>query len=99
MNYERLTLEELDLYRRKNEEYTKGGDPFGNFNRVSAIKKLYPKLDWATPIGTGLDYMLKQLDSALWMLSEGYEGELENIDSRLTDVHIYAKIARLLERK
>lgn len=98
MNYQELTKQELELYERKNKDYTKGGDPYGNFNRVSAIKRLYPKMDWASPIGTCLDYMLKQVDSAFWMLSQGYEGEIETVDNRLMDVHIYAKIARLLER-
>ena len=44
-------------------------------------------------------YMMKQLDAALWMMSEGYEGEVENTDTRLADVHVYAKIARLLGGK
>jgi len=39
---------------------------------------------------------MKQLDASLWMLNQGYEGEVENIDTRLQDVHIYAKICRLL---
>jgi hypothetical protein len=42
---------------------------------------------------------MKQLDAILWMLNQGYEGEIENIDTRLTDIHIYAKIARLLGDK
>lgn len=99
MNYEELTQQELTLYRKKNKDYTQGGDPFGNFNRVSKILSLYPKLELANPQVVAMVYMLKQLDAALWMLSEGYEGELENIDTRLTDVHVYAKIARLLGRE
>jgi hypothetical protein len=98
-SYEELTQKELELFNRKNKDYTKGGDSWGNFKRVSAIKRLYPKMDWASPRGTCLDYMLKQLDSAMWMMSEGYEGEVETIDTRLQDVHVYAKIMRLLGRE
>ena len=97
MDYEELTKQELELYRKKNEDYAKGGSPFGNFERVASILSLYPKLNLAQPRVVAMVYMLKQLDAALWMLSEGYEGEIENIDTRLTDVHVYAKLARLLK--
>ena len=95
-DYEQLTMEEINLYRAKNKDYTQGGDPFGNFKRVSSILSLYPKLRLANLQVVAMVYMLKQLDAALWMMSERYEGEVENIDTRLTDVHVYAKIARLL---
>jgi hypothetical protein len=96
MNYKELTQQELKLYESKNKDYTKGGDPFGNFKRVSCILSLYPDLNLADPQVVAMVYLMKQLDSVLWMLSEGYEGEVENIDTRLTGVHVYAKIARLL---
>ena len=96
MNFEDLTQKELELYNAKNRDYTKGGDTYGNFNRVAQILSLYPKLNLADPRVVCMVYLFKQLDSALWMMSEGYEGEMENIDGRLTDVHVYAKIARLL---
>jgi len=96
MNYEELTQKELELYRAKNKDYTKGGSPYGNFERVASILSLYPKLKLSDPRIVGMVYLMKQLDAALWMLSEGYEGEVENIDTRLTDVHVYAKIIRLL---
>jgi len=96
MNYEELTKEELKLYQRKNKDYTQGGDKYGNFKRVSCILSLYPKLSLSDPQVVAMVYLMKQLDAALWMLSEGYEGEVENIDTRLADVHVYAKIARLL---
>lgn len=99
MNYEELTQKELELYKAKNRDYTKGGRPFGNFERVAAILSQYPKLNLANPPVVAMVYLLKQLDAALWMMSEGYEGEVENIDTRLTDVHVYAKIARLLGDK
>jgi len=96
MNYKGLTEEELKLYLQKNKDYTQGGDEFGNFKRVSCILSLYPKLSLSDPQVIAMVYLMKQLDAALWMLSEGYEGEVENIDTRLTDVHVYAKIIRLL---
>ena len=95
-DYESLTLEELNLYRTKNEDYTKGGEVYGNFNRVSQIFLLYPNLRLSDPRVVCLAYLMKQLDSVLWMLNQGYEGKVENIDTRLQDVHIYAKICRLL---
>ena len=98
-DYEQLTQQELDLYRAKNKDYTQGGDPFGNFKRVSVIMMLYPKLKLSDPRVVAMVYLMKQLDAALWMLSEGYEGEVENIDTRLTDVGVYAKIIRLLGDK
>lgn len=99
VTYEDLTKEELDLYQSKNCDYAKGGDRYGNFNRVASIKKLYPGLPWDSPIGICLGYMLKQLDAAFWMLAQGYEGKIENVDKRLQDVHVYAKIARLVGRE
>jgi hypothetical protein len=99
MNYEELTLKELELYRAKNKDYTKGGSPFGNFERVSSILSLYPKLKLSNPQVVAMVYLMKQLDASLWMMSEGYEGTVENIDTRLTDVHVYSKIARLLGGK
>ena len=97
MDYEELTKKELELYRAKNKDYTKGGDTYGNFNRVSSILALYPKLKLSERRVVAAVYMLKQLDAALWMMSEGYEGKVENVDTRLMDVHIYTKIMRLLD--
>jgi len=95
-DYEQLTMEELTLYKQKNKDYTQGGSEYGNFERVSAIFSLYPNLKLSDPRVVCLTYMLKQLDATLWMLNQGYEGEVENIDTRLQDVTIYSKICRLL---
>jgi hypothetical protein len=95
-DFEQLTMEELNLYLAKNKDYTKGGSPYGNFERVSTILSLYPNLKLSDKRVVCITYLMKQLDAALWMLNQGYEGEVENIDSRLQDVHIYAKICRLL---
>ena len=43
-----------------------------------------------------LIYAFKQLDSTLWQLSQGYEGQVEGMDKRLEDVHVYVKLARIL---
>uniref|UniRef100_A0A6M3IF92 Uncharacterized protein n=1 Tax=viral metagenome TaxID=1070528 RepID=A0A6M3IF92_9ZZZZ len=95
-DYEQLTQQELELYQAKNKDYTNGGSPYGNFERVASILSLYPKLKLSDPRIVAMVYLMKQLDSCLWMLNEGYEGEVENIDTRLTDVHVYAKIIRLM---
>jgi hypothetical protein len=42
--------------------------------------------------------MMKQLDAVLHLLSEDRDGNVESIDERLRDVHVYAKLARLLLR-
>lgn len=97
-DFTQITVDELALHSAKNHDYARGGDPLGNFNRVATILALYPNLKLGTPIVVALVYMLKQLDAALWMLSQGFEGDVENIDTRLTDVHVYAKIARLIHR-
>lgn len=96
-DFYKLTQEELKLHSRKNRDYSKGGEPLGNFKRVSAILKTW---DYEIPPElVAIIYMLKQLDAVMWMLSQGYEGEVESVDARLTDVHIYAKLARILLRE
>lgn len=92
-----LTLEELKMHSEKNQDYTKGGDSLGNFKRVSAVLKI-----WGFDISpelVALIYALKQQDAYMWMLSQGYEGEVENIDTRLRDDHIYKKLVRILRRE
>ena len=90
-----LTKQEMQLHSDKNRDYTLGGDPLGNFKRVSAVLKI-----WGHDISpelVALVYMLKQLDCAFWQLSQGYEGQVEGFDSRLEDVSIYAKLVRILK--
>lgn len=94
MFYE-LTQDEIELHSAKNKDYAQGGDPLGNFKRVAHILSAY-QLDLSRPEVVAIVYMLKQLDAALWMLSQGYEGEVENVDTRLRDVHVYVKLARVL---
>lgn len=94
-----MTLKELELHSAKNKDYAGSGDPLGNFKRVAKTLGQYPNLDLSKPEVVALVYMMKQLDAALWMLCQGYEGKVENVDTRLTDVHVYAKLARILHRE
>jgi hypothetical protein len=94
-----ITEKELALHDAKNKDYAQGGDPLGNFKRVSVILKQYPGLRLSDPTVVAMVYAMKQLDAALWMLSKGYEGQVENVDTRLTDVHVYAKLARILHKE
>ena len=95
-------LEEFkELHSRKNTDYSKGGKQghLGNFIRVSEIKKLYPGLDLSSPLGTAIDYMLKQLDAALILYSTQRESVTgEGIEERLKDVAVYAILGILLRR-
>lgn len=95
--YLELTQQELELHSAKNRDYTQGGDPMGNFKRVSAILKIWgfdipPEL-------VALIYALKQQDAYMWMLSHNYEGEVEGVGLRLQDDYIYKKIARVLHEE
>ncbi len=93
------TLAEMQLHSDKNFDYAAGGDPLGNFERVSQIKKLYPDFDWASPVGVAIGYALKQVDAALWMMGQGNEGKVEGVEARFGDVSVYFKLARLLYRR
>ena len=99
MTYAELTEQELDLYKKKNADYARNGRQHGNFERVAAILSNYPNLRLSDTRVVCLTYLLKQLDAALWMINQNYDGQVETIDSRLTDVHVYAKICRLLNQQ
>lgn len=91
-----LTVSELDLHSRKNKDYAGGGDPLGNFHRVAAILKLYEPLPMS-PMLVAIIYAMKQLDQVLWSEHRGLEGEIEDSDARLADIHVYMKLARILK--
>jgi len=97
--FKQLTDEELALHEAKNKDYANKGSALGNFERVSKILGNYPKLNLSDPTVVALTYMMKQLDAALWMLNEGYEGQVETFDKRMQDVHVYAKLARIIKRE
>lgn len=82
----------LGMHSSKNHDYARDGDPLGNFQRVSAIKKLYEGLRWDTPTGVAIGYLLKQLDAALWMYAKGYEGDTEGFENRMMDVCVYSPL-------
>ena len=92
-----MTMDELALHNAKNADYSKGGDPLGNFYRVSAaLTDMGFKI---SPTMVAIVYAFKQLDAAIHMLTEGYEGDIENVDTRLRDVHVYMKLARILHKE
>ncbi len=92
-----MTLDELKLHSEKNYDYAHGGNPLGNFDRVSgALTAMgYP----ISPEMVAMVYAFKQLDAAIHMMVEGYEGATEDFDTRMRDVHVYAKIIRLLHKR
>jgi len=94
-----LTKKMNSTHSAKNHDYAKGGDALGNFKRVSAIKRLYPNMDWSSPVGVCLGYLLKQLDCGMWMVSEGYEPEVENYKARMIDVAVYSLISIILNEE
>jgi len=97
--FKELTEEELALHEAKNKDYRSDSDPLANFKRVAVIMGQYPKMLWATPEGVAIIYSLKQLDACLSLLERGYEGGVENVDTRARDVHVYWKLLRILHRE
>lgn len=91
-----LTREEEKLYNLKNHDYAAGGNPSGNFERVAAIKRLYPNVDWSSPVGVASTYLLKQLDAAFWLLSSKHRPKVEGPSQRFQDISIYSKIIMIL---
>jgi len=93
-----ISLEEMELHSKKNHDYAAGGNPLGNFERVSFILSLYPDLSLGDPSVVAMVYLMKQLDAVLWMKSNGYVAKVEGIDGRLADISVYAKIVRCMEQ-
>ena len=96
-DYLAQAFEDIQLYAKKNHDYAKGGDRHGNFKRVASILSNYPNLSLSDPVVVNMVYLLKQLDAALWLKSEGHIAQVEGVAERLRDVSIYANIARLIE--
>lgn len=91
-------IDELrDLHDRKNHDYAAGGNPLGNFLRVSEILSLYPGLRLDDPTVVALTYAMKQIDAVLWILSNGHGSVVEGTQDRLQDVSVYSIIAMILE--
>lgn len=89
-------LSHLRLHNDKNHDYAAGGDPLGNFNRVSAILALYPGFPIDTPAGVAVVYMLKQVDAVLWGMAQQIKQKVEGFDSRLSDISVYADLAAIM---
>lgn len=90
------------LYTQKNTDYARdtAEGPTGNFVRVAQIMRLYPGVEWSTPFGVAVTYMLKQLDAGLTLISQKRESVTgEPIASRLTDVALYAVLGIVLDEE
>jgi hypothetical protein len=85
-----------DLHSAKNGDYAGGGRPLGNFERVSALLKMYPGYPLDTTYGVALVYALKQLDAALWLMATGRRGKVEGVPERLQDIAVYAMLAMVM---
>lgn len=88
-------LDKIKLHSEKNRDYALGGDPFGNFIRVSSFFAQYPGLSLSDPAIVALIYMFKQVDAVLWALSQGHDQE-ESVDARWPDVVVYAGIIEIM---
>jgi len=94
--FNELLREEAELHANKNHDYAQGGDPLGNFKRVSVILSMYPDLDRAHPAVVALVYMLKQVDAVLWGLNKRTQHKVEGYHGRLQDISVYAKLTDIL---
>lgn len=92
-----LCMKEIELHSDKNHDYAGGGDPLGNFQRVSDILKMYPGFPYDTPAGVALIYSLKQLDAILWGKAKSIKHKVEGLAGRYEDVSVYAKLARIMD--
>lgn len=92
-----MCLEEMELHSKKNHDYARKGNPLGNFYRVSAA--LTDMGYEISPEMVGMTYLMKQLDAAVQMISQVYEGKIEGVDKRLEDVGVYVKLVRILCRE
>lgn len=91
-----------DLHDRKNTDYASGmaEGPLGNFERVSKLMQMYPKMDWASPFGVAMCFMFKQLDAGLTLKSQN-KGSLtgEPVSARLTDIAVYTVLGIILDEE
>ncbi len=94
-----IMLESLRLHSDKNHDYASGGDPMGNFDRVSAIFSLYPGLDLSDREVVALVYMMKQVDAVLWHKAKKVAAKVEGQDGRLADIAVYASLVRVMQRR
>ena len=97
-----VTLSEIELHSKKNADYARGGNPLDNFDRRAELAAIYKKrghpIDLSDPVQVAVWDSLKQVDAALWMLTGGYEGAVEGVESRFGDVSVLNKLARIMYR-
>lgn len=91
-----------ELHAAKNTDYADGmkEGPLGNFTRTSNIQKLYPGMDWSSPFGVAMAYMLKQLDACFVLKSARKESVTgEPVRARLFDVAVYSVLGIILDEE
>lgn len=89
-----------DLHDRKNTDYAAGTaeGPLGNFMRCSQIMRLYPGMDWTSPFGVCIAFMLKQFDAGLTLKAQNRASVTgEPVIARLTDIAVYTVIGMILD--
>jgi hypothetical protein len=89
-----------ELHNKKNTDYASGmaEGPLGNFARVSKIMRLYPEMDWASPFGVCIAFMLKQFDAGLTLKSQQRASVTgEPVAARLTDIAVYTVLGMILD--
>lgn len=94
-----IMVEQIEMHDMKNHDYARGGDPLGNFRRVSNILSQYPNFPFNTPAGLALIYALKQLDAEMWSMCVGGEFKVEGFTGRTNDQAIYANIRRCIRQE
>lgn len=92
-----MCVAEAELHSNKNHDYAHGGDPLGNFVRVSKILELYPDFPSNTPSGVAIIYALKQLDAVMWGKARGIEHKVEGLTPRYQDISVYMKLASIID--
>ena len=95
-SYLDVARKQMQLHSEKNHDYASGGPPLGNFERVSAILALYPRLHLSNKKVVALVYMLKQLDAVLWGLNSNIDHKVEGLPGRLDDIAVYANIVQCM---
>lgn len=89
-----------DLHDKKNTDYAAGTleGPLGNFARCSQIMRLYPGMDWASPFGVCIAFMLKQFDAGLTLKAQKRASVTgEPVAARLTDIAVYTVLGMILD--
>lgn len=98
-----LVVDELSLCNAKNSDYSGGqtNDLLGNFHRNANLLSQYNflKENDRAALKYCLILLLKQVDAVFLMVSQNYEGRVENLSTRLQDVSVYAKIAQILAKE